>query len=302
MLTIDSQVHAYERNHPGRPWAAVLHGPPEVTGDDMVAAMDAVGVDGALLVSPFAMYRYDASYAIEVHAKHPGRFGLIKPVDPSDPAVADTIADWAATDGTVGVRIMLSREGVSTDAADPGLNRVLAAAAQHSLPVNLHGDRAAGAGRALAARNPDTSVVIDHLGLQQPLEPPAPAEPFADLPKLLALAAHDNITVKISGACTLSHEPFPYNDIWDPLGRIFDAFGFDRCMWGTDWTRAIGAADLQAGRRGVPRHRPPVRRRPGGADGRDAAAGLSLGAVEGLNRPVHRQCRTDPAGSRPDHT
>ena len=44
---------------------------------------------------------------------------------------------------------------------------------------------------------------------------------------------------KISGACTLSHEPFPYQDIWDPLGRVFDAFGFDRCMWGTDWTRAV---------------------------------------------------------------
>jgi hypothetical protein len=58
MLIIDAQVHAYERNHPGRPWAAVLHGPSEVTGDDMVAAMDAVGVDGALLVSPFTMYRY----------------------------------------------------------------------------------------------------------------------------------------------------------------------------------------------------------------------------------------------------
>ena len=50
--------------------------------DDMVAAMDAVGVDGALLVSPFSMYRYDASYALEVYAKYPGRFGLIKPVDP----------------------------------------------------------------------------------------------------------------------------------------------------------------------------------------------------------------------------
>jgi L-fuconolactonase len=45
--------------------------------------------------------------------------------------------------------------------------------------------------------------------------------------------------VKISGACTLSHEGFPYNDLWDPLGRIFDAFGVDRCMWGTDWTRAV---------------------------------------------------------------
>jgi predicted TIM-barrel fold metal-dependent hydrolase len=67
------------------------------------------------------------------------------------------------------------------------------------------------------------------------------------LPKLLALAAHDNIAVKISGACTLSHEPFPYKDLWDPLGRIFDAFGFDRCMWGTDWTRAVGLLGYEQG-------------------------------------------------------
>jgi len=102
MPTIDVQVHAYERNHPGRPWVGTLVGPEEVTGDDMVAAMDEVGVDGAILVSPFSMYGYDASYALEVRAKHPGKFGLVKPVDPNDPAVADTIADWAAKDGTVG--------------------------------------------------------------------------------------------------------------------------------------------------------------------------------------------------------
>jgi L-fuconolactonase len=246
MLTIDSQVHAYERNHPGRPWVGVLHGPDHVTGDEMVAAMDAVGVDGALLVSPFAMYRYDASYALEVHKAHPHRFGLIKPVDPSDPAVAEAIADWAAKDGTVGVRIMM-REGVSTDAADPGLNRVLAAGARHGLPVNILCWGRLEQAALLAARNPDTQVVIDHVGLQQPFEPPAPAAPWADVPKLLALAAQKNITVKISGACTLSHEPFPYKDIWDPLARIFDAFGFDRCMWGTDWTRATGLLTYEQG-------------------------------------------------------
>jgi predicted TIM-barrel fold metal-dependent hydrolase len=239
MPIIDAQVHAYEHDHPGRPWAGVLRGPPHVTGDEMVAAMDAVGADGALLVSPFSMYRYDASYALEVHAAHPGRFGLIKPVDPGDPAVGDTIADWAATKGTAGVRIMLNREGVSTDAADPGLNRVLAAAAWHALPVNLMATGRLEQAAGLAARNPDASLVIDHLGLSQPHEPPAPAQPFADLPKLLALATHANVTVKISGACTLSHEPFPYRDLWDPLWRIFDAFGLDRCMWGTDWTRAV---------------------------------------------------------------
>src|ERR1700745_398643 len=107
MLTIDVQVHAYERNHPGRPWIGTLTGPAEVSGDQMVAAMDAVGVDGAILVSPFSMYRYDASYALQVFAAHPNRFRLVKPVDPTDPAVVDTIADWASTDGTVGLRTFL---------------------------------------------------------------------------------------------------------------------------------------------------------------------------------------------------
>jgi predicted TIM-barrel fold metal-dependent hydrolase len=55
----------------------------------------------------------------------------------------------------------------------------------------------------------------------------------------LALAKHENVVIKISGACTLSHQAFPYNDIWDPLARIFDAYGLERCMWGTDWTRAV---------------------------------------------------------------
>ena len=238
MVTIDAQVHAYERDHPGRPWTAVLEGPDEVTGDDMVAAMDAVGVDGALLVSPFTMYQYDASYAIDIHAAHPGRFALIKPVDSTDPGVAETIADWATLASTVAIRIMM-RDDVSDDPDDPGINRVLDAAARHGLPVNLLAWGRLDQVAALAARNPNTRLVIDHLGLQQPFVPPAPPEPFASLPELLNLAQYDNVVVKITGACTLSHEAFPYNDIWDPLCRIFDAFGFARCMWGTDWTRAV---------------------------------------------------------------
>jgi predicted TIM-barrel fold metal-dependent hydrolase len=238
MPTIDAQVHAYERDHPGRPWRDALPGPAEMTGDQLVAAMDAVGVDGALLISPYAMYRYDASYALAVRAAHPGRFALIKPVDPNDPAVADTIAEWAAADGTVGVRLMMNPGGMSADPADPGINAVLRAAARHGMPVNLMcWDRLEQAA-ALAARNPNTSLVIDHLGLRQPFAPPPPPEPFAALPTVLRLAEHDNVTIKISGACTLSRERFPYRDIWDPLWRIFDAFGLERCLWGTDWTRA----------------------------------------------------------------
>ena len=194
-MIIDAQVHAYERDRPGRPWAAVLAGPPQVTGDDMVAAMDAVGVAGALLVSPWTMYRYDASYAVDVRAAHPDRFAMIKPVDPNDPAAAETVADWAATEGAVAVRIMLI-EGVSSDPADPGIKRVLDAAARHALPVNLLcWDRLEQVAE-LAPANPDTTLIVDHLGLRQPFEPPAPPEPFADLAKLLNLAEYENVAVK----------------------------------------------------------------------------------------------------------
>ena len=235
---IDSQVHCYERDRPERPWAGTLVGPDEVTGDDMVAAMDRLGVDGALLVSPWAMYRYDASYALEVGARHPGRFGLIKPFDPGSRGVAEEMAAWAGQPGVVGARLMMGAPAPPVVATD-GIDRVFAAGARLGLPVNVlcWGNLAAFA--EAAERNPDTQLVIDHLGLRQPFAPPPPDEPFGDLERVLGLARFDHVAIKISGACTLSREPFPFPDIWDPLARIFDAFGLDRCLWGTDWTRAV---------------------------------------------------------------
>ena len=243
--TIDSQVHAYERNRAERPWSGTLVGPDEVTGDDMVAAMDAVGVDGALLISPFSMYRYDASYALEVYAKHPGRFGLIKPFDPQSESVSDEIAEWAGTKGVVGARVMLTAQPFEAD--DPGLDRIFAAGGHAGIPVNAMCSGKLALLRELARRHPETQVVVDHVGLVQPFDPPAPPEPFADLANVLSLAELDNVAIKISGACTLSHRPFPYPDIWEPLGKVFDAFGFDRCLWGTDWTRAIRLLTYEQG-------------------------------------------------------
>jgi hypothetical protein len=67
----------------------------------------------------------------------------------------------------------------------------------------------------------------------------------ADLPKVLDLAKRKNAVIKVSGACTLSREPYPFPDIWDPLARVFDAWGFDRCLWGTDWTRAYAVVNYE---------------------------------------------------------
>jgi len=237
-VIIDSQVHAYAANTPQRPWHKVPNWPDHVTGDEMVAAMDKVGVDGSIFVSSFTMYQYDASYAMEVQQAHPGRFALIKPVDPCNPAVAEVIAEWKKTPGAVGIRLMMTKDA-GLDPGNPGIERILREAARHDFPVNFHCRGNLDAAMALIDRHSATRFIIDHLGLTQPHTPPPLPHPWSDLPKVLELAKRPNAAIKISGACTLSREPYPFPDIWDLLARVFEAWGFDRCLWGTDWTRAF---------------------------------------------------------------
>ena len=249
MTVIDAQVHAYEANTPARPWHSVPNWPDRVTGDEMVAAMDRVGVDGAIFISAFSLYQYDASYAVQVQQAYPEKFALVKPVNPDDPAVGDVIADWKATPGAVGIRVMMPDEGSSADvvgeAGDPGIDHVAREARRHDLPLNVHCWGNLAAGVALIDRHPDTRFILDHLGLLQPRTPPAPEAPWAELPTVLDLATRPNVVIKVSGACTLSRAPYPFADIWDPLASVFDAWGLERCLWGTDWTRAFAVVNYE---------------------------------------------------------
>ena len=244
MTIIDSQVHCYEANTPARPWHRLPNWPAHATGDEMVVEMDKLGIDGAIFISSFSMYRYDGSYATEVQRAHPDRFAIVKPLDPEDPAVADVVAEWKRTPGTVGVRIMLLKED-ERPADDPGLDRIVKAAVRHDFPINVLCWGNLDAGIALVDRHPEARFIIDHLGLLQPSVPPAPPEPWAELPKVLDLARRPNAAIKVSGACTLAREPYPFPDIWDPLARLFEAWGFERCLWGTDWTRAFNVVNYE---------------------------------------------------------
>ena len=237
MLTIDCQVHPFQANTPQRPWANPHDdGRKHVTADEMVMAMDAVGVDGAIAVSPRGMYAFDPSYAVEVRRAHPDRFAIVRPCDPQNPAVGETIAEWKRTAGAVAVRLMLGKH-LGLDTGISGTDIIAKEAARQGLPVNFQCGGNLDTAMALIDRHPETRFVLDHLGMYQPRTAPATPEAWADLPKVLALAKRPNAVIKVSGTCTLSALPYPHNDIWDNLLRVFDACGLDRCLWGTDWTR-----------------------------------------------------------------
>jgi hypothetical protein len=54
----------------------------------------------------------------------------------------------------------------------------------------------------------------------------------AELPKVLALGGYPNVAIKLTGACALAYDPFPYREIWNsPAGSSAPLA----------WTAACGA-------------------------------------------------------------
>jgi predicted TIM-barrel fold metal-dependent hydrolase len=62
-------------------------------------------------------------------------------------------------------------------------------------------------------------------------------DPWSTLPGVLSLAKYPNVAIKFSGAVALSKEPYPHRDLWPHLHQIVEAFGPERLMWGSDYTR-----------------------------------------------------------------
>jgi predicted TIM-barrel fold metal-dependent hydrolase len=87
---------------------------------------------------------------------------------------------------------------------------------------------------AQVARYPTTPVVIDHfarLGMKGGLESP---EGRADLQRLVTLADHEQVNVKVSAYYALGAKRPPYDDLAPMIRTLRDAYGSKRLMWATD--------------------------------------------------------------------
>jgi L-fuconolactonase len=123
-----------------------------------------------------------------------------------------------------------------------------AAAEEVGLPIfnSTHGGCARMA--QIAERHPNLTLIIDHVGVaQHPVSPPETMS-WRTFPDLLELARYPNVAVKLCGAPLLSAQPYPFDDVWPYLDRLFEAFGFERVMWASDYTR-LRLADLPRGDR-----------------------------------------------------
>ena len=169
---------------------------------------------------------------------HPSKFCILGNFDLQAPNKEEIVKNWRQRPGMLGFRFTFNQPHQQSWWTDGSLDWFWAACEREKLPVGLlAGGHMADLGR-IAERHPGLKLHIDHHGPRrrgrrlERMTPPLPISatcwrsPNTPMSRL-----------KLSGAPSYSSEPYPYRNIHKYIRQIFDAFGPQRCFWGTDITR-----------------------------------------------------------------
>jgi predicted TIM-barrel fold metal-dependent hydrolase len=234
MLIVDSQIHIWQNGKMSAHHRQV----PTYSIDDALSEMRKAGVDCAVIHPPSSLGEAVNAYAVEAVRLHPDKFCILGHFDLLSPDRERIVANWRQRPGMLGLRFTFSQPHEKSWWTDGSLDWFWAACEKQGLRVGLlaSGDHMAALAK-IAERHPGLKLHIDHLGRGGGGGGVKDDAVFANLDQMLALAKLPNIAVKMSGAPSYSTDPYTYKNIHRHLQRIFEAFGPDRCFWGTDITR-----------------------------------------------------------------
>jgi L-fuconolactonase len=237
MLITDAQVHLWEVDRPDRPWPKPLRNQPQqpngFSAAEMIAQMDAAGVDRAVIVPP-TWIGENNSTAIEASIAYPGRFATMGRFDPMRPDYLDALSTWRKQPDMLGIRMTFRVPPYDQWLISEQIDHFWKACEHFGIPVMCLVPGEVQKLEPIAGRFPDLKLVVDHMGCDLSAKG---AAAFATNDALLALAKYPNVSVKTSSAPCFSADPFPYPDIYPFLKQIIETFGPQRCMWGADFTR-----------------------------------------------------------------
>jgi predicted TIM-barrel fold metal-dependent hydrolase len=242
-MIVDSQVHLWKANSPERPWvpgiAPQLDEP--FTIEKLLPMLDAEGVDRALIVPPsWEGDRID--YALEAAARFPDRFAVMGRIPLKTPQTAQELLRWKSQPGLLGIRLTFL--GATAAALTDGTADWLWPAAEEAgIPIMFLTAGTLPLFGKIAERHPRLTLIIDHMGLSTQVVKEGKIPEAID--EAVALAKHPNISVKVSAAPAYSSERFPFRDMTTYIQRMVDAFGPQRCYWGTDVTNGFSNASYR---------------------------------------------------------
>ena len=232
---IDPHVHIW-KNDPKYPWPKELKNPPkdDALPSTLLRLMRSNGVEKTVVVHVIH-YRWDCRYAGDTIKANPQKFHGVCRVNPTAASAAEDLTNWVRDYGFHGVRLSPSA-GPSGDWINDRtqMDRIWRRASVLKVPMCILCpiSRIPDVEKVIQ-RHADLDVCIDHMA-------DCPVDRPDELKKLLALARFPRVFVKISHLWSLSKEQYPYRDTYDQVKRLFDKFGPQRLMWGTDWPGVEG--------------------------------------------------------------
>ena len=236
MLIVDSQVHIWAASTPERPWPArhAPHRPQPFSADDLLAEMNAAGVDAVIIVPPgWEGDRNDLG--LEAARLHPTRFAVMGRLDPTSPESRSMISRWRNQPGMLGLRFTFHTPQMEPLLTEGHLDWLWSEAEKYGVPLMvLVPPRLLPVIAAVAQRHPGLKLTLDHLSVPRGKKD---AEAFAHLDELAKLAALPNVAVKATSLPHYTTEAYPHRSVHTHLRKVIDAFGPKRVFWGTDMTK-----------------------------------------------------------------
>jgi L-fuconolactonase len=234
MIIIDAQVHIWAPETPGKPYAVGEASKPHrlipLGHEELSREMNAAGVQRCVLVPPtWEADRNDTS--LEAARLHPNRFAVMGRLKIDAPESRALVATWKDQPHMLGIRMVFnhgrSREWLEDGTAD----WFWAAAERHDVPVMAFAPYDVPKLCAIAESHPGLRLIIDHMGLSTALRG-KPLDSAVD--QVIKMARLPNVAVKVSALPCYVDEAYPFPTLHPLIRRVVDAFGAQRCFWGTD--------------------------------------------------------------------
>ena len=232
----DTHAHVWGSGDGRYPYTPIppAKGSPEspCPAGSLLDAMQQAEIATCVLVQP-STYGWNNDYLLDVVAGHPDRFVAVVLVDPSDTGSPRKLTELAATANVRGVRFhVLDRQQAGDFTANGAALCAAAFDAGLVVAVQVNAEHLALIDDMLRRCDTAGTVVIDHMGLVDPAD-------SLGTSRLLSLATHPNVFVKLSGAEVLSKQGYPFADCRPLAEAIVERFGTQRVMWASNYPHVL---------------------------------------------------------------
>lgn len=252
---IDSHLHVWDTSAAGKdpgPFPVGYSPQSQAPVELFLDYMDEAGVERAVFVQPW-FHHWDNSYIASCLQRFPDRFRGVCVIDPRGPGAPRALREWRAR-GFTGIRLRPLREGEDPRpgpwlAAEETLPLWEAIAETDTVACVMHGKTELARLHPLLGRFPSMRVVIDHLN--NPVPHDGVGQPI--FRAFLDLARFPNVFVKLSGFHHWCADRYPYPSAMPYIEAAANAFGAERCMWGSDFPHVLAGCGYVRSRNLLPR-------------------------------------------------